>query len=226
MAPKPARRIRARLLAWVEVIGCLIFLSCSISPNILTLRDDQIEEILRSEAARVIMASEDWDNFSKYQFFLADFPRKDILGLSIGDGRIYISYSLAFRALNDSSHRWLLRQTVAHEIAHETAAHAKREGVVWFNRAAFTPGASGREFGLPWYVRFHNYSREKELEADRIGLAYWKKLGWDCRIWVEILENFERQGYRGDSYHPTSNRLRQARNLCDDSPQAHLSQGP
>ena len=214
MAPKPARRIQARLLAWVEVIGCLIFLSCSISPNILTLRDDRIEEILRSEAARIMTVSEDWDNFSKYQFFLADFPRKDILGLSIGNGRIYISYSLAFQALNDSSHRWLLRQTVAHEIAHEAAAHANREGGAWFNRAPFVWGASGREVGLPWYMRFHNYSREKELEADRIALDYWMKLGWDCRIWVRILQDFQTRNYTGDAFHPTDRRLQQAENVC------------
>jgi predicted Zn-dependent protease len=188
--------------------------SCSIRPNIPSLQDGRIEEIVLREAARIITVSEDWDNFSKYQFLLADFPRKDILGMNVGNRRIYISYGLASQALNDSTHRWLLRQTVAHEIAHETAGHARREGGAWFNRAPFSWGASGREVGLPWYVRFYNYSTEKELEADRIGLVYWKKLGWDCRIWLEILENFERQGYRGDIFHPTSARLQQARNFC------------
>ena len=206
----------ARLLP--KVILCFLLVSCSIRPNIPRLQDDRIEEVLRTEAARIITVSEDWDNYSKYRFFLVDFPRKDILGMSVGDRLIYISYSLASLALNDSSHRWLLRQTVAHEIAHETAGHVTREGGMWFNRAPFAWGASGREVGLPWYVRFYNYSTEKELEADRIGLAYWNKLGWDCRIWVEILENFEDQGYRGDTFHSTSGRLLQARKFCDDRP--------
>jgi hypothetical protein len=49
----------------------------------------------------------------------------------------------------------------------------------------------GSKCGLPWYIRLYNYPTEKELEADRIGLEYWKKLGWDCWIWVRILENFQ-----------------------------------
>lgn len=215
MAPQPGRRIRARVLTWVEVILCLILVSCSIPPNLPTVQDNRIDEMVRSEAARIMTVSEDWDNFSKYQFLLADFPRKDILGMSVGNRRIYISYRLASLALTDSSHRWLLRQTVAHEIAHETAGHAKREGDTWFNRAPFTWAASGRQVGLPWYVRLYNYSSEKELEADRIGLVYWKKLGWDCRIWVEILENFQNQGYSGDIFHPTDRRLQQAKNVCE-----------
>ena len=64
-------------------------------------------------------------------------------------------------------------------------------------------------------MRFYNYSTEKELEADLKGLAYWNKLGWDCRIWVRILENFQTQGYRGDIFHPTANRLQQAQNVCE-----------
>jgi predicted Zn-dependent protease len=218
-----------RLSGWLLVSlvsSCSLSMACSIRPEIPRTVDHRIESLLRSEAAALVQVSEDREKLAAYQFLLAEFPRQDILGMSVGDRRIYISYKLAALALYDRSHLWLLRQTVAHEIAHETAAHAKREGGTWFNRVPFAWGASGREVGLPWYVRVYNYSTDKELEADRIGLVYWKKLGWDCRIWVAILENLERQGYRGDSYHPTSDRLRQAQNLCDHSPRADLSRGP
>ena len=187
--------------------------------------DDRVEDIVQSEAAHIIRVSEDRGNFLKYRFFLSEFPRKDILGISIGNRRIYIRYSLATRALTDSNHRWLLRQTIAHEIAHETAGHAQLEGLAWFNRRTFVLGGSGREVGLPWYVRLHNYSTDKELEADVKGLDYWNKLGWDCRIWVQILEDFQEQGYSGDIFHPTSRRLQQARHVCDsqrgDKPPVH-----
>jgi hypothetical protein len=89
---------------------------------------------------------------------------------------------------------------------------------VWFNRRTLAIGASGTELRLPWYVRFHNYSTDKEIEADLKGLAYWKKLGWDCRIWVHILEGFQHQGYTGDSFHPTERRLREARKVCEPEP--------
>lgn len=162
-----------------------------------------------------MMVSEDPENFSKYQFVLSEFPRKDILGMSVGDRRIYISYKLASLASTDSSYRWLLRQTVAHEIAHEMAGHAKPEGMMWLNRGRFAAGSSGGDLGLPWYVRFYNYSMEKELEADLKALSYWNKLGWDCRIWVRILENFQNQKYIGDTFHPTVKRLQQARSVCE-----------
>jgi predicted Zn-dependent protease len=159
--------------------------------------------------------SEDRENFSKYQFLLSDFPRKDILGMSVGNRQIYISHKLALLALTDSSHRWLLRQTIAHEIAHETAGHAERERVVWLNGSSFAIAASGREVGLPWYVRLYNYSTEKELEADLKGLSYWNNLGWDCHIWVRILENFGKHNYTGDIFHPTDRRLQQAKSACE-----------
>jgi predicted Zn-dependent protease len=89
---------------------------------------------------------------------------------------------------------------------------------VWFNRRTLAIGASGAEFGLPWYVRFQNYSTAKEIEADLKGLAYWKKLGWDCRIWLRILEDFQDQGYSGDNFHPTGRRLQEARNVCETEP--------
>ena len=204
-------------------LGSFVFFGCSIQPKLPGVVNETVESVVRMEAAAILEVSEDRENFARYYFFLSDFPRQDTLGMSVGDRRIYISYKLAASALHDPQQLWLLRQTIAHEIAHETAAHAKREGGRWFNRIPFAWGASGSEIGLPWYVRVHNYSTDKELEADRIGLVYWKKIGWDCRIWVEILENFERQGYRGDSTHRTSDRLRQARTLCDDGPQRNFA---
>jgi predicted Zn-dependent protease len=213
--PKLNRRPRDRFLLWIRVSFCLVFAACSIQPTIPSVVDDRVEDMLRSEAARIIGVSEDRENFSKYRFLLSKFPRKDILGMTVGNRRIFISYKLASLALTDSSHRWLLRQTLAHEIAHETAGHAKQEEVMWLNRGIFAVGASGGEVGLPWYVRFYNYSTDKELEADLKGLGYWNKLGWDCQTWVRILENFQEHNYSGDIFHPTDRRLQQAQSACE-----------
>jgi predicted Zn-dependent protease len=216
MTPMLSGNARDRFLLWIPVSFCWVFVSCTIQRNIPTVVDDRVEALLRGEAARIVAVSEDGENFSKYQFFLSDFPRKDILGMSIGKGRIYISYKLVLLALTDSTHRWLLRQTLAHEIAHETADHAKQEGVMGLNRGIFAVGgASGGRVGLPWYVRLYNYSTEKELEADLKGLGYWNKIGWDCRIWVGILEDLQNKNYTGDAFHPTDRRLRQAQSVCE-----------
>ena len=196
------------------IIYCLLLTSCSTQVSIPTISDDPVHRLVINEAAQIVAVSEDKDRFSDYQIFLTDFPRKDLLGMSIGDRRIYISYELAKLAASRSFHRWLLRQALAHEIAHETAGHAEQSRSAWFNRGTPGGGLSSEDLGLPGNVKFRNYSTDKELEADSKGLGYWKKLGWDCRIWVRILQNFERQNYAGDVFHPTDKRLQQAQGLC------------
>jgi predicted Zn-dependent protease len=176
--------------------------------------DDPLDRLVNHEAAQIVAVSEDREWFSSYQIFLSDFPRKDILGMSMGKRRIYISYELAKLASRRTSHLWLLRQTLAHEIAHETAGHAKQSGATSLNRGTLRGGVSSLDVGLPRSVTLLNYSTDKELEADSRGLSYWQKLGWDCRIWVRILQNFEKQNYTGDVFHPTDKRLQQARDLC------------
>ena len=220
MAQQLIKTARGALIFLLTLSVCLMLVSCSIQLKIPDVVDDRVIELVRSEAAQVVMVSEDRESFSKYQFFLSDFPRQDLLGMSVGNRRIYISYKLAARALTRTGSLWLLRQTIAHEIAHETAGHAKQKGLDWFTGGYFSFGSSGEEVGLPWYVRLYNYPTEKELEADRIGLEYWKKLGWDCWIWVRILENFQKQEYRGDTFHPTDRRLQQAQSACESQTEA------
>lgn len=195
------------------ILGGLLT-SCS-QARIPTVADDAMELLVRSEAAQIIAVSEDRERISGYHIFLSDFPRKDILGMSIGDRRIYISHDLAKLASRRPSSLWLLRQTLAHEIAHETAGHAKQNASTPLNLGTLMRGISSVDVGLPWNVRFRNYSIESELEADSKGLDYWRKLGWDCRIWVRILQGFERQNYAGDIFHPTDKRLQRAQQVCE-----------
>jgi predicted Zn-dependent protease len=196
------------------ILFFFVLTSCSMRASIPTVSDDSVELFVRNEAAQIVAISEDKDDFSDYQIYLSDFPRKDILGMSIGNRRIYISHRLAKVASTSSLHLWLLRQTLAHEIAHETAGHAKNSESTWFNRSTVGRGVTSLDVGLPGNVRFRNYSAEKELEADAKGLGYWQKLGWDCGIWVRILQSFEKQNYAGDVFHPTDRRLRQAQRAC------------
>lgn len=197
-----------------SIIFSLVLTSCSLHVSIPTVSDDAVELLVRNEAARIVAVSEDKDRVLDYQIFLSDFPRKDILGMSVGNRRIYISHELAKLASTRSFHLWLLRQTLAHEIAHETAGHAKQNGANSFNRSSLGGGVSSADVGLPWNMKFRNYSTDNELEADSKGLGYWEKLGWNCRIWVGILQDFERQNYSGDVFHPTDKRLQQARRVC------------
>jgi predicted Zn-dependent protease len=203
-----ARRVRILGLALI-----LFLPACSLVTSISVVTDEPIERLIRDEAGRIISVTKDATNISQYQISLSDFPRADILGMSIGQRRIYISYKLGRHALHSRRHLWLLRQTLAHEIAHEMARHADYRQIN-FNRSSSEYGMTSRDVGLPWYVTFQAYSLDKELEADLDGIEYWKKLQWDCTIWVRILEDFERQNYSGDKNHPTQLRLKQASAAC------------
>jgi len=189
-------------------------IACSSQATIPTVSDDSVEALVRSEAAKIISVSEDKQHLSEYHIFVSDFPRKDVLGMSVGKRRIYISHELAKLASERPFHLWLLRQTLAHEIAHETAGHARQSSGASLARGPFARSVSNTDIGLPARVTLRNYSAEKELEADAKGLQYWAKLGWDCRIWVRILQNFEKQNYIGDALHPTHERLRRASAVC------------
>lgn len=211
---EPDSLIRSSRFLGALFIFYSLLTSCSSQVNFPTVSDDPLELLVRNEAAQVVAVSEDKERFSEYQIFLSDFPRKDILGMSFGNHRIYISHELAKLASKRSSHLWLLRQTLAHEIAHETAGHAKQSGSAAFSRGTLGRAINSLDLGLPGHVSFRNYSLESELEADSKGLAYWQKLGWDCRIWVRILQDFEKNKYAGDVFHPTDVRLQQAQRVC------------
>jgi predicted Zn-dependent protease len=195
-------------------LALILFLpSCSLVPSISVVKDEPVERLLRDEAERILSVTSDARNTPQYKILLSDFPRADILGMSIGQRRIYISYKLGSRSLYSRRHLWLLRQTLAHEIAHEIARHADYRQIN-FNRSSDESGMTSRDVGLPWYVIFQPYSLDKELQADLDGMQYWKSLQWDCTIWVRILQDFERLNYSGDSSHPTHRRLNQASAAC------------
>ena len=199
------------------IVAGALMMSCYLTPKIPVVADEQIERMVSDEAGRILAAADPRAEFSHYRFQLSAFPRQDLLGVSIGRGQIYISYQLAQLALKKSYYRWLLRQTLAHEIAHELAGHANQRGAVANSPAS--QGVTARHLGLGGLVQFQNYSVEKELQADFYAMNYWATLGWDCAIWVDILRGFQKQNYAGDVFHPTDRRLEQAALNCPASHQ-------
>ncbi|HZD39619.1 MAG TPA: hypothetical protein VE131_02790, partial [Terriglobales bacterium] len=94
-----------------------------------------------------------------------------------------------------------------------------------FTRSTSIGDIKQSDIGLPLNVTYRNYSYASEMEADLKGLRYWRNLHWDCRIWVRILESFVKHHYDGDRFHPTENRLQQARGVCPAARRAPLD-GP
>ena len=142
----------------------LIFLfalcSCASLPALFlpTISDDRLEAFVAEEAQQILRVSGNSHKADRYKFYLAKFPRDDILGLSFGEHRIFISYELTRLAREQTGSLWLFRHTLAHEIAHDVLEHAKDEQMVSLNAVRQSKARiKGADLGLPLFVSFRNY---------------------------------------------------------------------
>jgi predicted Zn-dependent protease len=202
---------------FVLVVFLLPLAACSLPLSLLipSIRDERLEAFVAEEAAKIVEVSEGAQPAARYQFRLVKFPREDILGLSVGSQQIFMSYELTRLAYDERGYRWLFRHVLAHEIAHDVLGHWRQKREASFNSVpAYSNRITAPDVGLPANISFRNYSRTLELAADRKALEYWQRLGWDCRIWIQIFKNFLDEGYAGDADHPTQDRLDLAIAMC------------
>jgi hypothetical protein len=200
------------------IVLLLSLCSCASLPALFlpTITDERLEAFIAQEAQQLLRVSGNAHKATLYKFYLAKFPREDILGLSFGEQRIFISYELTRLAREKTGYLWLFRHTLAHEIAHDELEHAKNQEVASLNAVRQSHARiTGGDLGLPLFSSFRNYSPAVELAADQTALEYWKKIGCDCGIWVKLFRGFLDQGYVGDMDHPTKERLSQAIRICD-----------
>ena len=180
-----------------------------------TVDDPRVQQFVSGIGLEVVAVSEHRDRAEKYRFQLSDFARRDILGLSVGRQRIFISYELSRLAMTSSHYHWLLRHTLAHEIAHDVlGGDVTAPAGLTEVRPVLANRITGSDLGLPSQIKFRPYSRWAELAADRRGMEYWRRLGWDCANWVTLFRGFIERGYTGDADHPTQERLDQAITVC------------
>lgn len=194
--------------------------------------DGETMEMVEGEAKKILAVTEKPETARLYTFYLSRFNGKPFLGLSIGNQRIYIHYELARRAKENVGYLWFLRRTLAHEIGHDMAGHAPNlqalssvvsAGSTAAGIASHAPGVIGLAagavnlvIGLAGTAAAAVYGRSAEMEADRKGIEYWKKVGWDCRIWVRSFKFQFDKGMMGDFRHPIDERLYQSLELCLD----------
>jgi len=213
------------------VCGVLSFLlsSCASGkqPNIPIVYDSAFQRIVDEEGRRILAVTKNADKAHLYTFHLARFKKANVAGGSVGDHTIYISTKLvrSYIAGNHST----LRIVLAHEIAHDvlehkasanTMADIANAGVVIGKAISYVPGVIGwAGAGLAWTASLggkatiHLYTRSAELEADRLGIEYWKRLGWECSPWVQMIEYHLERGVE-DFHHPAAVLLSQATDLC------------
>jgi predicted Zn-dependent protease len=112
---------------------------------------------------------------------------RNTLAMAYPNGDITIRPSAVDDAMKSQAALWSLRMVIAHELGHVMGGH-------WFTRG------SGR--------------LQKELEADQLGMQYFRSLGWPCTVWVDGFRSTTDQGI-GTTEHDAKARYEQARQLCE-----------
>ncbi len=214
----------------------LLLSSCAATtPNIPTTYHAAAKRLVEQEAHRVLSVTENAGHEEYYTFHLANFRSakkryQRLGGLSAGNGQIYINHQIAAGALRDQRMLWKLRMLLAHEIAHAVADHEPDQKALanTFNASnlvgygmSHAPGFVGLAGAtISWGAYLVGTAsaqingRSQELEADRLGIEYFKRLGWDCQFWVRRFQAQVDTGFKTDFRHPPEERLEQAKELC------------
>ena len=128
-----------------------------------------------------------------YKFFVLDSPVVNAFALP--GGFVYVTRGLMAVA-NDEAE---FASVIAHEIGHVTARHSAARyssGVLTQLGATVLSAAVGRAdvsraVGLGSNLFMSSYSREQEHEADKLGIRYLARAGYDTMAMADFLQNME-----------------------------------
>ena len=130
-----------------------------------------------------------------YRFVVLDLPVVNAHALP--PGYVFVTRGL-LAALDDEAE---LAAALAHEIGHLTQRHAAqraqvRRGVLEAAVAAAAATGSvtvGRSVARDGLLALRRYSRDQELEADRIGLAYLVQAGYRSSAMASLIDRLQQQ---------------------------------
>jgi predicted Zn-dependent protease len=130
-----------------------------------------------------------------YRFFVLDQPVANAHALSSG----YVFVTRGLLALMDDEAE--LAAAMAHELGHLTERHAaqrERERRVVMDAAVDAAMKSGsvtvgRSVARDGLMRLRRYSRDQELEADRVGVGYITRAGYRGDAMITLIEKLRRQ---------------------------------
>jgi|TARA_B100000315_G_scaffold253449_1_gene292265 predicted Zn-dependent protease len=212
---KAANPFTAKSIALIALVLSLIFSSCASSPikfpNIISLAEEieigrrasqQIEKearILKMQAmeeyiqrlGQRLARNSDLPQIS-YRFKVID--NDQVNAFALPGGYIYIYTGLIEACQTESQ----LVSVIAHEIGHAAARHwsqmaSAQQGINLVASIVFTvlgaPAAWQRDImGLAVGLGFLAYSRSQESEADRLGLRYMTRTGYNPEGMVGMFE--------------------------------------
>lgn len=130
-----------------------------------------------------------------YRFYILDQPLPNAHAVS--GGYVFVTRGLLAMVDDDAE----LAAAMSHELGHLTQRHAAqrekaRKGVIDAAvQAAMTSGSIqvGRSVASSGLLELRRYSREQELEADRVGLSYLVKAGYRGDAMAGLIDKLRRQ---------------------------------
>ena len=141
-----------------------------------------------------------------YRFFVLDQPNPNAHALPSG----YVFVTRGLLALLDDEAE--LAAALAHELGHLTRRHSAQRARAYQGAmgaavdAARTTGslAIGRSVARDGLLELRRYSRDQELEADRVGLGYIRQAGYRGDAMASLIDKLNRQArlegmYFGDT---------------------------
>ncbi len=130
-----------------------------------------------------------------YRFYVLDQPEANAHALQ--SGYVFVTRGLIALA-NDESE---LAAAMGHELGHITERHAalrerqQRQLMDAAIEAAMKSGSItvGRSVARDGLLRLRSYSRDQELDADRVGVGYLTRAGYRGDALVTLIQNLQRQ---------------------------------
>ncbi len=170
------------------------------------IKDVDINERVQKVLNRIVEVCDRKD----LVYFAKVLDDDEMNAVSLPGGYVYIFRGLYDKIQNDDQ----LAGIIGHEVGHINAKHAVKRlqdsyGYMLIQAAAIGTGsgrfASGVNFALT--SLFMAFSQEDELQADKLGVKYMKKAGYDPKEMVKVLEilrkNQEKEPLRPYSYWQT-----------------------
>lgn len=177
--------------------------------------DRALRDYVEGIGRRLVAVTEEPD--AKWTFTVLDSPVVNAFALP--GGYVYVSRGLIALA-NDEAE---LAGVIGHEIGHVTASHgADRQETAGMAQLGLAIGTIvGAVVGIPGETLqvlgqlgaagaqglIASYSRDQELEADRLGVRYIARAGWDPRAQADFLASMKNEtalqaAVAGQSYNP------------------------
>ena len=199
----PARSITRFLLTAALTAGFVLQpIAAAAQPGLSLIRDTEIEETLKEDAAPIFQAA----GFDAKSVKIILIGSKDLNAFA-GPGVMAVFTGLILESKNPNE----LQGVIAHEVGHLAGAHSARRGemqtagmvpmilTMGLGVLAAMAGAGDAAGGLlvsaPYFgaIGQAGYGREQESRADQAGATYMEKAGLSGKGLAEFFNNFRYQ---------------------------------